>query len=313
MQAYIVRRLAALVPILVLVGTIVFLLIHLTPGDPAVIMLGPDASADAIARLRSELGLDAPLYQQWARWFQRALVGDLGRSIFFGRPVTETIRQHLAPTLALSALAILVAIGIGVPTGIASAVRRGSLLDQGVTLLAFLGVSMPEFWLALNLVLLFAVRLGLLPVAGYVSPAENLGQSLRYLAMPAFTMGFVQSALIARMTRAAMLEVVVQDYVRTAHAKGLPSRRVTMRHVFPNALIAVITVVGIIFSVMMGGNVVAETIFTIPGLGQLLITSVLRRDYPVIQGVVLLIAVTYVVINLLVDIAYAAADPRIRY
>jgi len=313
MLAYIARRLLAMVPIVVLVGTIVFLLIHLTPGDPAVIMLGPDAAADAIARLRVELGLDAPLYLQWARWFQRVLVGDLGRSIFFGLPVTATIRRHLAPTLYLSALAILVAIGIGVPAGIISAVRRGSLVDQGVTLVAFMGVSMPEFWLALNLVLLFAVRLGLLPVAGYVSPAADLGQSLRYLVMPAFTMGFVQSALIARMTRAAMLEVVVQDYVRTAHANGLPSRRVTMRHIFPNALIAVITVVGIIFSVMMGGNVVAETIFTIPGLGQLLMTSVLRRDYPVIQGIVLLIAVAYVVINLLVDVAYATVDPRIRY
>lgn len=302
-----------MVPIAVLVGTIVFLLVHVTPGDPAVIMLGPDASEDAVARLRADLGLDAPVHLQWVRWFRRVLAGDLGRSIFFGVPVSETIRRHLAPTVYLSALAILVAVGIGVPAGIISAVRRGSLVDQIVTMAAFLGVSVPEFWLALNLVLLFAVRLGLLPVAGYMPPSAGLGQSLSYLVLPAFTMGFVQSALIARMTRAAMLEVLAADYVRTAHAKGLPARRVTLRHTFPNALIAVITVVGIVFSVMMGGNVVAETIFTIPGIGQLLMTSVLRRDYPVIQGIVLLVAAAYVVINLLVDVAYALVDPRIRY
>lgn len=302
-----------MVPIVVLVATIVFLLIHLTPGDPAVIMLGPDAPDDAVVRLRSELGLDAPLYLQWVRWFQRVLVGDFGKSIFFGLPVTETIRRHLAPTIYLSGLAILVAIGVGVPAGVISAVHRGSMVDQGVTMLAFLGVSIPEFWLALNLVLLFAVNLNLLPVAGYVPPSEGLGASLRYLILPAFTMGFVQSALIARMTRAAMLEVVVQDYIRTARAKGLHSRHVTMRHTFPNALIAVITVIGIIFSVMMGGNVITETIFTIPGIGQLLMSSVLRRDYPVIQGIVLLIATAYVAINLLVDVAYALVDPRIKY
>jgi peptide/nickel transport system permease protein len=313
MQAYIARRLLTMVPIIILVGTIVFLLVHLTPGDPAVIMLGPDAPDDAVAALRQDLGLDAPFYAQWARWLRRAAVGDLGTSIFFGIPVTTAIRQHLAPTLYLSLLAVLFAIGIGVPAGILSAVRRGSLLDQTVTLVAFLGVSVPEFWLALNLVLLFAVRLGMLPVAGYTSPLVDPAAGLRYLALPAFTMGFVQSALIARMTRTAMLEVVAQDYIRTARAKGLSFRRVTMGHAFPNALITVITVVGIIFSVMMGGNVIAETIFTIPGVGQLLITSVLRRDYPVIQGIVLIVATAYVLINLLVDVVYTVVDPRIRY
>lgn len=302
-----------MVPIVVLVGTIVFLLIHLTPGDPAVIMLGPDAPPEAVAQLRADLGLDAPLHLQWLRWFQRVLAGDLGKSIFFGIPVTTTIRQHLVPTVLLSLLAILIAVGIGVPAGIISATRRGSATDQAVTVLSFLGVSIPEFWLALNLVLLLAVHLGLFPVAGYAPPSQGLFATLNYLVLPAFTMGFVQSALIARMTRTAMLEVITQDYIRTARAKGLPSRRVTLRHTFPNALIAVITVVGIVFSVMMGGNVVAETIFTVPGLGQLLFASVLRRDYPVIQGIVLLIAVTYVVINLLVDLAYALVDPRVRY
>ncbi|MDR7418557.1 MAG: ABC transporter permease [Armatimonadota bacterium] len=313
MQAYIARRLLTMVPIIILVGTVVFLLVHLTPGDPAVIMLGPDAPDDAVAALRRDLGLDAPFYTQWARWLRRAAVGDLGTSIFFGIPVTTAIRRHLAPTLYLSLLAVLIAIGIGVPAGILSAVRRGSFLDQTVTLVAFLGVSVPEFWLALNLVLLFAVRLGLLPVAGYTSPLVDLAAGLRHLALPAFTMGFVQSALIARMTRTAMLEVVAQDYIRTARAKGLSFRRVTMGHAFPNALITVITVVGIIFSVMMGGNVVAETIFTIPGVGQLLITSVLRRDYPVIQGIVLIVATAYVLINLAVDVVYTLVDPRIRY
>jgi peptide/nickel transport system permease protein len=302
-----------MVPIVVLVGTIVFLLIHLTPGDPAVIMLGPDAPTKAVADLRRDLGLDAPIPTQWLRWFERVLAGDLGKSIFFGSPVTTTIRQHLVPTVLLSFLAIMIAVGIGVPAGILSAVRRGSAMDQGVTVLAFLGVSIPEFWLALNLVLLLAVHLRVFPVAGYEPPTKGLLITLNYLVLPAFTMGFVQSALIARMTRTAMLEVVSQDYIRTAQAKGLPSRRVTLRHTFPNALIAVITVVGIVFSVMMGGNVVAETIFTIPGIGQLLFTSVLRRDYPVIQGIVLLIAVAYVLINLMVDIAYAMVDPRVRY
>jgi peptide/nickel transport system permease protein len=312
-QAYIARRLVTMVPIVALVGTIVFLLIHLTPGDPAVIMLGPDAPAEAVVRLRHDLGLDRPLASQWLYWFRRVVSGDLGRSIFFGLPVTAVIRAHLMPTLLLSLLAITFAVGIGVPAGIISAVRRGTALDQAVTVVAFLGVSVPEFWLALNLVLLFAVRLALLPVAGYAPPSEGLGTTLRYLLLPGFTMGFVQSALIARMTRAAMLEVVAQDYVRTAHAKGLSFRQVTLRHAFPNALIAVVTVVGIVFSVMMGGNVVAETIFTIPGIGQLLMSSVLRRDYPLIQGIVLLIALAYVLINLLVDVVYAVVDPRIRY
>lgn len=313
MSAYLARRVLALFPVMLIVAAVSFTLLHLTPGDPAHILLGPDASPEAVARLRAELGLDAPLVAQFGRFVLRLARGDLGRSIFFQAPVAQVLWNHLEPTVLLGVMAICVAVAIGVPAGVSAAVHHGRARDQLYMGLALMGVSIPEFWLSLNLIWIFAVGLRWLPVAGYLSPREAGLAALRYLIMPAVAMGFVQSALIARMTRAAALEALSQDYIRTARAKGASERAVIYRHLLKNAMVNVITVIGISFSIMVGGNLAVETIFAIPGLGQLLISSVLRRDYPVIQGIVLLFTASYVVVNLLVDLAYAWIDPRIRY
>lgn len=282
-------------------------------GDPAAVMLGPDATPEAIQRLRTQLGLDRSLLVQFVTWMGQLVRADLGQSIFFQQPVTAVIADHLTPTVLLSLLALFIAVGIGVPAGIISAVDRGGIKDQATMTIALVGVSIPEFWLSLNLVLLLAVRYQWFPVAGYVPLTENPWLTLKHLLLPAFSMGFVQSALIARMSRTAALDVLGQGFIRTARAKGLSEWIVINRHMLRNALVTIITVIGIVFSILMGGNVAVESIFGIPGIGQLLITSVLRRDYPVIQGIVLLIATTYVFINLIVDLLYALVDPRIQY
>ncbi|HSB81863.1 MAG TPA: ABC transporter permease [Candidatus Methylomirabilis sp.] len=313
MTQYLIRRILALVPVMLVVATLVFVLMHLTPGDPVSAMLGMDANPADVQRMRVALGLDQPLHLQYAQWIGKVLHGNFGESIFLQIPVLAAVAERLEPTLLLTLLAMGVAVGLGIPAGVISATRFGSLADQGFMSLALLGVSMPEFWLGLNLIFFVAVKLGWFPVAGYVPLGTSWLATLRYLAMPAFCLGFVQSALIARMTRAVMLDVLSQDYIRTGHAKGLSQRRVVCRHALKNALIPTLTVIGISFAILMGGTIVIETVFNIPGVGRLLIQSVLRRDYPVIQGVVLLIAGAYVLINLLVDVAYAYLDPRIKY
>jgi len=313
MKTYLLRRVLALLPVMYIVATLVFVLMHLTPGDPVSAMLGMDANPQDIERMRARLDLNDPLHLQYTRWLGRLLRGNLGESIFLQIPVTGAVLDRLEPTVLLTALAVLFAVGVGIPAGVISATRFGTFSDQFFMVVALLGVSMPEFWLGLNLIFLVAVKLGWFPVAGYVPLEGGWLATLRYLAMPAFCLGFVQSTLIARMTRAVMLDVLSQDYIRTGHAKGLAAGRVICKHALKNALIPTLTVIGITFAILMSGAIVIETVFNIPGVGRLLIQSVLRRDYPVIQGVVLLIAATYVLINLVVDVAYAYLDPRIKY
>jgi len=309
--AYIARRFLQAIPVMVLVATAVFLLLRLTPGDPTDILLGPEATPERAAELRRDLGLDKPLPVQWAVWFSHVLRGDLGESIFLRRPVTQAIWERAEPTLMLTFLSLIIAVMLGLSLGIAAAVRQGSWADIAAMLVSLAGISMPTFWIGLNLILVFAVILGLLPVAGYKPLSEGLWENVRYLMLPAVTLGFYDAALLARMTRSMMLGVLKEHYVRTARSIGVSERRVVLRHALRNALIPLLTIVGLMFAGLMGGALVTETVFNIPGVGRLLIQAVLRRDYALVQGIVLLIAGAYVFINLCVDILYGVLDPRI--
>jgi peptide/nickel transport system permease protein len=295
------------------VVTIVFLLIHLIPGDPVSVMLGPDASPSQIQATRAALGLDRPIHEQLFTFYGRVLRGDLGHSYFLDRPVTRALAERAEPTIVLTLCALLVAVAIGVPSGIVAAAHRGSWWDRLLMFLSLLGVCIPGFWLSLNFIFLFAVRLGWLPAAGYASIWTDPRAALTYMVLPAVSLGFNQSALIARISRSCMLDVLQQDYIRTARAKGLAPRVVTYVHAFRNALVPVVAVIGITTAILIGGAVVTEIVFNIPGLGRLIISAILRRDYPVVQGVVLVTAAAYVIINLMVDLLYAFIDPRIRY
>jgi peptide/nickel transport system permease protein len=299
--------------VLLVVATVGFFLIYLTPGDPAAVMLGPDAASADLEHLRRVMGLDRPLLVQLLRWYSRTLQGDLGYSIFLQRPVLQAIAERLEPTGLLTALALVVATAVGVPAGVLAAVRRNSWLDQLSMGVALVGVSVPGFWLGLNLILVFSVYWGLFPVAGYVPLGESVGGAVRSLALPAVTLGISASALIARMTRSSMLEVLGQDYIRTARAKGSREPRVVIRHALRNAMIPTVTVVGLALGGLLAGAVVTETVFALPGVGRLVISSVLRRDYPVVQGVLIFIASVYVFVNLLIDLAYVYLDPRVKY
>ena len=313
MLAYLLRRLVYLFPVMLIVVSIVFLLIHLIPGDPAAVMAGADASPEVVAGMRESMGLDRPLHEQYGRWLFRTLQGDLGRSIFLERPVTTAIAERLEPTALLTGLALLVAVTIGIPAGVLSGVHPNTWLDKGLMVMAMLGVSIPAFWLGLNLIYLFSYKLRMFPPGNYVSLSTSVTAGIYYMLLPAFSLGLGQSALIARITRSCMLEVLAQDYVRTARAKGLSEGVVVYIHALRNALVPTSTVIGITIAVLLGGAVITETVFNIAGVGRLVISSVLRRDYPVIQGVILFIALVYVVMNLLVDVLYCLIDPRIRY
>jgi peptide/nickel transport system permease protein len=310
---YLVRRLFAVLPVLAVVVTVVFLLIHLIPGDPVSVMLGPDATPTQIEATRQSLGLNRPIWEQLLGFYGRVLTGDLGQSYFLDRPVSRALWERAEPTLMLMLCALVVAVAIGVPSGTIAAAHRGSWWDRGLMMVSLLGVCIPGFWLSLNFIYFFAVRLGWLPAAGYVSIFQDPVAGLRYMVLPAFSLGFNQSALIARISRSCMLEVLQQDYIRTARAKGLSHWVVTWVHAFRNALVPVVTVIGITTAVLIGGAVITEIVFNIPGLGRLIISAILRRDYPVVQGVVLVTATVYVLINLGVDLLYALIDPRIRY
>ncbi|MCL4532606.1 MAG: ABC transporter permease, partial [Actinobacteria bacterium] len=266
-----------------------------------------------IAEVRQQLGLDQPAPIQVVHWLGRMARGDLGKSIFLDMPVTTAIEQRAEPTIMLTLLAWIFALVVGLPIGIISATRAGSWLDLGAMLVALGGISMPAFWVGLNLIFVFAVVLGWLPVAGYQPLSHGLWENLRYLILPAITLGFAQAALLARMSRSMMLEVLREDYVRTARSKGLAERRVVLSHALRNAMVPLVTVMGLSFAILMGGAVITEQVFNIPGIGRLLVQSVLRRDYPVVQGIVMVIAFNYVVINLVVDILYGVFDPRVRY
>jgi len=312
-RAYLLRRLLALVPVMAVVVTVVFLLIHLIPGDPVSVMLGPEATPAQIEATRKALGLDRPILSQLLGFYARVLRGDLGHSYFLDRPVTTALWERAEPTIVLMLSALLVAVAIGVPSGVVAAAYPGSAWDRLLMTTALLGVCIPGFWLSLNFIYLFAVRLGWLPAAGYTSFATDPVAALRQMVLPAVSLGFNQSALIARIARSCMLEVLQQDYVRTARAKGVSERVVVFVHAFRNALVPVVAVIGVTMAILIGGAVVTEIVFNIPGLGRLIISAILRRDYPVVQGVVLVTAATYVLINLAVDVLYAFIDPRIRY
>lgn len=312
MIAYILRRLVLLLPVILVVGVVVFALVHLTPGDPAAVILGDRASAEDIERLRDQLGLNDPLPVQFLRWFGGVLRFDFGESIFIGEPVTSALLDRVQPTLLLTLYALTVQVMIGIPAGVLSAVRHNSILDRVLTVVAISGAAIPTFFLGIILILTFAVRLRWLPSGGYVPLTEDPVEHFKAMLMPAFTLGFASAGLLARLVRSSMLDVLREDYVRTAYAKGLPQRMVVIRHALRNALIPALTVIGTSLGALLGGAVVTETVFTIPGMGRLVVQSIARRDYPVIQGAVMTIAMTYVLVNLLVDVLYVYADPRVQ-
>ncbi|MBD8005966.1 ABC transporter permease [Bacillus norwichensis] len=312
MRLYILQRLLSLIPVMLVVAIVVFFLIHLTPGDPASIILGPEALPEDVDKLREEMGLDLPILEQFLIWFGGIFKGDLGWSPFMDMPVMEAFLSHLGPTLSLAILAQIISIVIAIPFGIIAATKRGTAIDQFFMVFALLGISIPSFLLGLLLILLFAVKLQWLPVAGYQPLGTGFWNHLKFLILPAITLGAIQAALIARMTRSSMLDILNMNYIKTAHAKGLKERVVIFKHAFRNAFIPILTVIGQSFGTLIAGAVVTEVVFNIPGIGQLIVNSIQRRDYVVIQGAVLLIAGAYVLINLIVDLLYGVVDPRVR-
>jgi len=313
MLAYILRRLAGMLAVMLIVAAIVFVIARVVPGDPAAVMLGSAATPEDVAALRSRLGLDQPLLAQFIIYLRQIVTLDLGQSIFLNQPVAQALAQRAELTATLTLMAAGIAVLIGVPVGLLSAVRRGTGLDQTVVAFAMLAASVPSFWIGLTLIKYLAVDLRWFPVAGYGPPGATFAERLRYLILPAIALGIPNSALILRFTRTSMLDVLGEDYVRTARAKGLPPGVVVLKHAFRNALIPVVTVVGLTVAVLIGGAIVTETVFGLPGVGNLIVSAVLRRDYPVIQGALLVISGIYVLINLGVDLLYAVIDPRVRY
>jgi len=313
MIAYLSRRFAGMVVVMLMVAAIVFVIARVVPGDPAAVMLGSNATPADVAALRTQLGLDQPLPVQFALYIRDILSFNLGNSIFLNRPVVDAMLDRAELTGWLTGLSVAIAVLIGVPVGVLAAVRRGTLLDQGVTAISMLAASLPSFWVGLTLIEYFAVRLGWFPVAGYGNPGAGLGERLHHLVLPAIALGLPNSALIIRFTRTSMLDVLHEDYVRTARAKGLGPGAVIIKHAFRNALIPVLTVIGLTIATLIGGAIVTETVFGLPGVGNLIVSAVLRRDYPVIQGALLIISGLYVLINMAVDLLYAVVDPRVRY
>jgi len=311
---YILKRILALLPIMFIVGLFVFFIIHLIPGNPAAMMLGPEATPEEIDAFSRLMGLDRPIPIQFVEWISNVVKGNFGMSLFFqGQSVTKVVFEHFKVTLTLTVLGVILAIVFGIITGVIAAINHNNLLDRVIMVITSAGVSIPNFWLGLMLVLFFSIRLSILPPAGFKPLSAGLGESLRYLILPAITLAFGQTSLIARMTRSNMLEVLRSDYIRTAKAKGLSELMVNYKHALKNVLIPVITIIGLSFANLMGGAVVTEQIFNIPGVGRLLIKSVFTRDYPVIEGIVLYIAAMWVIINLVTDVLYVIIDPRIEY
>ena len=313
MFSYFLRRLVAAIPVMLVVAVFVFMLLRLTPGDPAAIIAGDMATPEQLASIRSALGLDLPLYQQFGAWAWQLAQGNLGTSLMSQTAVTGMIAQRLEPTLSLAIVAITFTVLIAVPLGVFAAWRHGSFLDNFVMSSSVVGFSVPVFVIGYVLIQVFAIELKWLPVQGFRSLFDGVGPFASRIVLPALTLSSIYIALIARMTRASMLEVLDEDYIRTARAKGLGERAVLFRHALRNAAVPIITVIGSGFALMVSGVVVTESVFNIPGLGRLIVDAVLARDYPVIQALILLTAGVYVVINLLVDLSYAISDPRIRY
>ena len=313
MPAFLLRRLIATVPVMLMVAVLVFLMLRLTPGDPAAIMAGDNASSAEVEVIRAGLGLDRPLPVQFAIWFGNLLQGDLGESFFFKRPVTDLILQRVGPTAALATTTIVLAVLVAVPLGVLAAWKHGTIVDRLVMGFSVLGFSVPVFVLGYVLIYVFAVRLNWLPVQGYKPLSAGLGPFLYQLTLPSLTLSVIYIALIARITRASVLETLGEDYVRTARAKGLRESVVLYRHALRNAAVPIVTVIGIGVALLIGGVVVTESVYNIPGLGRLTVDAVLGRDYPTIQGVILVFSFVYVLVNLLIDLAYTFLDPRIRY
>ncbi|MCJ2019012.1 MULTISPECIES: ABC transporter permease [unclassified Methylobacterium] len=313
MLGYIGRRILATIPVMAVVGLFVFSLLYFADGDPAAIIAGDQASPEDVARIRASLGLDRPFLVRFGEWSWQILHGDLGTSIFTNLPVTTMIGQRVQPTVSLMLVTLVFAIAVAVPLGVVAAWKAGSLIDRLVMGLAVMGFSVPVFVVGYILAYVFALELGWLPVQGYTPIEQGLWPWLSNLILPAVTLGLVYIALIARVTRATMLDVLSQDYVRTARAKGLSQGPVLFIHALKNAAVPIVTVIGIGIALLIGGAVVTETVFAIPGLGRLTVDAILRRDYPVIQGVVLLFSFVYVLVNLAIDLFYTVLDPRIRY
>jgi len=313
MGRYVLRRLIGTLPVFLFVGLFTFFLLRLTPGDPAALIAGDQATTAEIAKVRQTLGLDRPLAVQLAAWAGQLARGDLGRSVFSDMPVTRLIGQRAEATAMLALVGILLSLVMALPMGVLAAVRSGGALDRLTMGFAVLGFSTPVFVVGFLLVYVFALWLGWFPTQGYAPLANGLWACLRSLFLPGLTLAFLYAALIARVTRASLLEVLHEDYVRTAKAKGVAPRRVVLRHALRNAAVPIVTVVGVGMAALLGGVVVTETVFNIPGLGRLTTDAILRRDYPVVQGLILLFSTIYVVINLLVDLSYGLFDPRVRY
>ncbi len=313
MYGYLLRRLLGTIPVMLVVAVFIFLMLRLTPSDPAAVIAGDTATAEQVAQIRTQLGLDRPMVEQFFIWSGKVLTGDLGESFFFKKTVAALISERIEPTLSLSLFTIVLAVLIAVPLGVLAAHRQGSWIDRAVMGFSVMGFSMPSFVVGYLLIYLFAVWLDWLPVQGYQRIAEGIGGWVRGLVLPSLTLAVIFVALIARMTRTSMLEVLSEDYVRTARAKGQSERVVLFRHALRNAAVPIVTVIGLGIALLIGGVVVTESVFTIPGLGRLTVDAVLARDYPVIQAVILLFSFVYVMINLAIDMTYTVLDPRIRY
>lgn len=314
MTAYLARRVLGAIVVMFVVATLVFFMLRILPGDPIAAMLFDVEDPNAVAFLRTKYGLDQPIYVQYVKWFGHLLTGDLGQSIYGSRQdVTRTLLEAFPRTMSLAGLSFLIAMIIAVPAGLISAVRKNSALDHVVTVVAFLGLSMPDFWFAIILIIAFAANLQWLPAIGYVPIAEGLWPWFSHLILPSIAIGTPFAAIIARMIRSSMLEVLQMDYIRVARSKGLLNTRLILVHAFPNALIPVVTVMGIAIALLMAGTVIVENVFAIKGLGRVLIQGILNRDFPVVQGAILVVSAIFVFANLLVDVLYTVIDPRIRF
>lgn len=313
MIAYIARRLIATIPVMLIVAVLVFLMLRLTPADPAAIIAGENANNEQIAQIRTRLGLDQPIFSQFVIWMGKLVQGDLGESFFFKKGIAELIGERFEPTLSLAFLTIIIAVAIAVPLGVLAAYRQGSWVDRLVMGFSVLGFSVPVFVIGYLLIYLFAIKLNWLPVQGYQRIGQGVGGWLERLILPALTLSVIYIALVARMTRTSVLEVLSEDYIRTARAKGQIELKVLFHHALKNAAVPIVTVIGLGVALLIGGVVVTESVYTIPGLGRLTVDAVLARDYPVIQAIILLFSFIYVLINLLVDLTYTLFDPRIRY
>jgi peptide/nickel transport system permease protein len=310
--SYILKRVLSMIPVLFIVATIVFFLIHLVPGDPAAVILGPEATPQEVEQLREQLGLNKPIYEQFFSWFVGLFQGDLGDSIYMRKPVLEAFSDHIGPTLSLALLAQGISILIAIPIGVLAAKKRGTSVDRVFMLIAMIGLSLPSFLLGLLLMLLFGVHLKWLPAAGYQPISAGIWEHIRYMILPAFALGTIQAAVIARMTRSSMLDVLSMNYIKTAKAKGLKQRVIIYKHAFRNAFIPILTILGETFGSLITGAVVTETVFNLPGIGQLVVNAIVRRDYEVIQGTILIMAMMYLLLNLLIDLLYGVIDPRVR-